>query len=59
VFLQEHLLSNTTTLLPLSIKTLGTTDEMTHTLTAKVTMTDVSAIVGATCQEGVALKTLM
>jgi hypothetical protein len=58
VFLQEHLLSNTT-LLPLSIKTLGTTDEMTHMLTARATMTDVSAIVGATCQEEVALKTLM
>jgi len=59
VFLQEHLLSNTITLLPLSIKTFGTTDEMTHTLTVKVTMTDVSAIVGATCRVEVALKTLM
>ena len=59
VFPQEHLLSNTTTLLPLSIKTLGTTDEMTHTLIVKATMADMSAIVGATCREEVSLKTPM
>lgn len=51
LFLQEHLLSPTFTLLPLSIKTLGMTGERTHTLTVKAMMTDVSAIVGATCQE--------